>query len=311
MLFSLFTTPSPSIDMRRRRRRRGLRAAIRRTRFHRRPHRTSLTGRSQRTLDDVGSAIMYILICESDCCRSALTGLLTSLERGRATRHRLAVLAADAADAVTAAGGLIFDRVSAGWDVRVFLAECSDPRSLHILGVDARELSEGITSADPWPDAIVVAAELYADEVRVRRYVGTASRHHCSEVAMWGGDWPRLWILASASSSTSSASPRGPSKCTRWRPRVYRLTSRRREPFRHGKRRFTIAAPLVPALVNSPRARGHWTTRRRSPSRPAAVRRDRPRTRGSSRAAPRARCGSPFAPVRHPDSCECRSRGQD
>jgi hypothetical protein len=172
---------------------------------------------------------------------------LRRTERGRATPHRLCVFADDAADAVTAAGGLIFDRVSAGWDVQVFLAERTDRRPLQILGVYARELAEGIESATVWPDAIVVAAELYAHQVRVRRYVGTASRQHLTEVAIWGGDWPatldpgiglvehRLSLAARAFKVHAMAAAGVPPQ----------LTSS--EPFRSGKRRFTIAAPLMPS----------------------------------------------------------------
>lgn len=165
----------------------------------------------------------------------------------RTTKHRLSILADDSADAVTAAGGLIFDRVSAGWEVRVFLAESTDRRPLQILGADARELAEGIESADAWPDAIVVAAELYAHEVRVRRYVGTAARQHCSEVAIWGGEWPatlgcgiglvehRLSIAARAFKVHAMAA-------AGVLPHVTPS-----EPFRSGKRRSSIAAPLMPA----------------------------------------------------------------
>jgi hypothetical protein len=38
-------------------------------------------------------------------------------------RYRLDVVAATVADAVAAAGGWMFDRVMAGWDVRVMLAD--------------------------------------------------------------------------------------------------------------------------------------------------------------------------------------------
>lgn len=59
---------------------------------------------------------------------------------GQATRSKMTVLAADAIDAVTAAGGLVFDRVRSGWAVDVYLAEPSDARPLRILGVNARQL---------------------------------------------------------------------------------------------------------------------------------------------------------------------------
>jgi len=167
--------------------------------------------------------------------------------RGRATRHRLSVLADDVADAVLAAGGLIFDRVGAGWDVQVFLAARTDERALRILGVDARELTDGITSGNEWPDAIVVAAELYAHEARVRRYVGTASRQHGSEVTIWGGDWPAtldpgIGVVEHRLSTAAQAFKVHAMQAAGVSPRV---TSSER--FRSGSKRFITATSLVPS----------------------------------------------------------------
>ena len=46
-------------------------------------------------------------------------------------RYRLDVVAANAADAVRFAGGWMYDRVMAGWDVTVLLADRTDERPLH------------------------------------------------------------------------------------------------------------------------------------------------------------------------------------
>lgn len=156
-------------------------------------------------------------------------------------------MADDVADAVSAAGGLIFDRVGAGWDVQVFLAERTDGRALHILGVDARDLSDGITSAAEWPDAIVVAADLYLYEVRVRRYVGTASRQHGSEITVWGGDWPAtlnsgIGPVEHRLSLAANAFKRHAMEAAGLAPLPTHT-----ESFRSGKGRLTIAAPSVPS----------------------------------------------------------------
>ena len=56
-------------------------------------------------------------------------------------RYRLDVVAANAADAVRFAGGWMYDRVMAGWDVTVLVADRSDDRPLHILGVEMIAIS--------------------------------------------------------------------------------------------------------------------------------------------------------------------------
>jgi hypothetical protein len=166
-------------------------------------------------------------------------------DRGRATRPRMTVLAGDAADVVAEAGGLIFDGVRAGWVVEVYLADSADQRPLRILGVDARELSDGIEPASEWPDAIVVAADLYAHEVRLRRFVGTASRQHCSEVAIWGGDWPATLEpgIGRVEHRLSAAAQAFKVHAMEAAGVAPRLTPT--ESFHRGKRRFAIAAPFL------------------------------------------------------------------
>jgi hypothetical protein len=165
---------------------------------------------------------------------------------GRATRHRLTVLACHTADVVSSAGGLVFDRVGGGWEVEVYLAEPADQRPLHILGIDARELSAGLDSFAVWPDAVVVAAELYERDVRVRNYVGAASRQRCTEVAIWGGSWPMGlepgigWVEHRLSTAAMAFKPHA-LEAAGAKPRCGPT-----ERFRSGKRRFTIAAPLLP-----------------------------------------------------------------
>src|SRR5271168_2572460 len=111
--------------------------------------------------------------------------------RGLATRHRLTVLAADAVDAVTGGGGLIFDRASSGWKVDVYLAEPGDERPLRVLGVSSHGLLPGaLTGPTECPDALVIAGELYKVNSNVCHFFTAASRNHLTEVAIWGGKWP-------------------------------------------------------------------------------------------------------------------------
>src|SRR5258708_15035725 len=67
-------------------------------------------------------------------------------------RYRLDVVAADVADVVRFAGGWLFDRAMAGWDVTVIVADHSHERPLQILGAQIVDLEHALASAgDPPP----------------------------------------------------------------------------------------------------------------------------------------------------------------
>lgn len=171
-------------------------------------------------------------------------------EGGFAIRHHLMVLATDCADAVAAAGGLIFDRVGAGWDVQIYLEQAHEPaddRALQILGIRKRLPTLDI-APDRWPDFILVSAKMYADNTAVRRLFGVAARRPRTEVAIWGGEWPtglepgiggvehRLSVAAKAFKSHALTAVGLPE-----------TMASETESFRNGKRRFEIAAPLLPS----------------------------------------------------------------
>ena len=88
-------------------------------------------------------------------------------------RYRLDVVAADVADVVRFAGGWMYDRVMAGWDVTVLLADGADERPLHILGVETADLESALAlwAERPHPQTVAVAADLFASDERVRRGV--------------------------------------------------------------------------------------------------------------------------------------------
>ena len=75
-------------------------------------------------------------------------------------RYRLDVVAADVADVVRAAGGWMYDRVMAGWDVTVLLADGADERPLHILGVETADLESALAlwAERPHPQTVAVAS---------------------------------------------------------------------------------------------------------------------------------------------------------
>jgi hypothetical protein len=105
-------------------------------------------------------------------------------------RYRLDVVAASAGDAVRAAGGWMYDRVTAGWDVTVLLppgCDVCDTRPLQILGVRAVDLDSGFTR--PMSHGLAVSAEVFTADARVRAKVLMALDHRSTEVAVWGDGW--------------------------------------------------------------------------------------------------------------------------
>jgi hypothetical protein len=107
-------------------------------------------------------------------------------------RYRLDVVAANAADAVKFAGGWMYDRVMAGWDVTVLLADRTNERPLHILGVEIADLESALAlwAERPHPQSVAVAADLFASNKRVRQGVLGALEQGLTEVTLWGENWP-------------------------------------------------------------------------------------------------------------------------
>lgn len=107
-------------------------------------------------------------------------------------RYRLAVLATNARDVVEHAGGWLFDRSMAGWDVNVVLADVTDLAPLQILGVTVLEL-EGplaVPVHHTWPDALAVAPDLLLSDSRVRDGVLNCLENDLIEVVVWGNPLP-------------------------------------------------------------------------------------------------------------------------
>lgn len=103
-------------------------------------------------------------------------------------RYRLDVVAPTVAEAVRYAGGWMFDRVMAGWDVNVLLAEDGDVRPLKILGAEPVDFESVVAAGDdqPHPQALAVAAGLIDRDARVREGVLRALDQGLTEVAVWG-----------------------------------------------------------------------------------------------------------------------------
>jgi hypothetical protein len=107
-------------------------------------------------------------------------------------RYRLDVVAADVADVVRFAGGWLFDRAMAGWDVTVLVADHPDDRPLQILGVQVLDLEHAIATAGhrPPPQTLAAAADLFDCDPRVRQGVVQALDQGATEVTLWGQTWP-------------------------------------------------------------------------------------------------------------------------
>ncbi|BBZ47748.1 hypothetical protein MPRM_50290 [Mycobacterium parmense] len=106
------------------------------------------------------------------------------------------MVAANVVDAVRFAGGWLFDRSMAGWDVTVLLPDHAagrhEVRPLHILGAGVLDLEEALRSVDfrPRPQALAAAADLFGCDSRVRQGVLQALDQGVTEVTLWGEDWP-------------------------------------------------------------------------------------------------------------------------
>jgi hypothetical protein len=97
------------------------------------------------------------------------------------------VIAPDLAAAVRCAGGWLFDRVMAGWDVSVLSSDDTNPRPLRILGARSLDVDKAsrVPPGRPWPQALAVDARLYAANERVQEMVREALRSGTTEVRLW------------------------------------------------------------------------------------------------------------------------------
>jgi hypothetical protein len=107
-------------------------------------------------------------------------------------RYRLDVVATDVVDVVRFAGGWLFDRAMAGWDVTVLVADHPDERPLRILGVQILDLEHALATAGhrPPPQTLAAAADLFNCDPRVRQGVLQALDQGATEVTLWGQTWP-------------------------------------------------------------------------------------------------------------------------
>ena len=109
---------------------------------------------------------------------------------GECLRYRLDVVAGSVVDVVQSAGGWLYDRVMAGWEVTVLLTQSCDTRPLRILGARASDFESAIGSTG---QSLAVSAEAFNADARVRDKVLKSLDNRLVEVALWGQaqqGWP-------------------------------------------------------------------------------------------------------------------------
>jgi hypothetical protein len=122
--------------------------------------------------------------------KSRLTAARGTRAEGERLRYRLDVVAASAADVVQSAGGWLYDRVMAGWEVTVLLPHSCDTRPLRILGVQALDSEAQPALAGSTSQSLAVSAEAFTADARVREKVLESLGDRLTEVALWGDGWP-------------------------------------------------------------------------------------------------------------------------
>ncbi|HME49510.1 hypothetical protein [Mycobacterium sp.] len=107
------------------------------------------------------------------------------------TRYRVDVIGSDAGDVVRSAGGWLFDRAMAGWDVNVLVPGDCDARPLQILGAATLRFDSVFASIGkgPWTQTLAVAVHAFTRDGCVRDLV-VAALDRGAEVTLWGDAWP-------------------------------------------------------------------------------------------------------------------------
>lgn len=126
-------------------------------------------------------------------------------------RYRLDVIASTVADVVWWAGGWLFDRAIAGWDVTAHLAEHTEARALDILGVKSSALEPGFESSESFKAmrALAVAAEMATGDTVIHDAINAALARGDTEIILWGAESsPKLHRRLTATHHHLSAAAR-------------------------------------------------------------------------------------------------------
>src|SRR6516165_10700704 len=119
-----------------------------------------------------------------------ITAARATRSDGECLRYRLDVVAASAADVVQSAGGWLYDRVMAGWEVTALVPHGCDTRPLRILGVQASDADQRFALRRSTSQSLAVSAEAFTADARVRDKLLESLDDRLTEVALWGDGWP-------------------------------------------------------------------------------------------------------------------------
>jgi hypothetical protein len=105
--------------------------------------------------------------------------------------YRLEVTACDVVDVVRSAGGWLFDRSMAGWNVHVITTAGCDLLPLRILGVNAGpRYGDDIATAPTRALALAVSADAVRRDDELMTNVLRAIKRGIGDVLIWGNSWP-------------------------------------------------------------------------------------------------------------------------
>ena len=114
-------------------------------------------------------------------------GARAGVASGRHGKYQLDVTACDVADVVRNAGGWLYDRARAGWDVTVLVTGDCDVTPLRILGVRTeRADADDDATAPPRALALAASADAMVDSAPLRDDVLRALKRGLTEVTLWG-----------------------------------------------------------------------------------------------------------------------------
>jgi len=150
--------------------------------WSRAPHRNGMGNMAARSVDSVDRHAPGM---------HSVTGWRAHARR-HPLRYRMAIVAAEPIDVVRHAGGWLFDKTTAGWEVTVLVAEPGDIRPLQILGATVLDMEQSLDAAvhETWPNVVAVASETYRQDARIRDGILNCLDNGFTEVALWGDDLP-------------------------------------------------------------------------------------------------------------------------
>ncbi|MXP23294.1 hypothetical protein GIY30_18315 [Gordonia sp. HNM0687] len=102
-------------------------------------------------------------------------------------KYQLDIISDSVGDLVLHAGGWIYDRVTAGWEVNIALPLGADPRPVRILGAAPTVLDITGHRLRACRPAIATSVDFCRRNGEVAKVVASAARNE-TEVTMWGED---------------------------------------------------------------------------------------------------------------------------